>query len=126
MRVLSSVASSQPEFQAFRVDVVPERDSVRVVPVGELDLATVDEVSEQVRELHRAGFRRVVLDLREVSFMDSTGLRLILTLDGEARADGTEFKLIRGRDSVQRVFEICGMVERLPFEGRGATGVNDG
>ncbi len=123
--MVSAAASSQPEFEPvrpFRVDVEPERETVRVVPVGELDLATVDHVGEQVRDLYEAGFDRVVLDLRKVSFIDMTGLRLILALDGDARRYGTDFGLIAGRGSVQRVFEICGLVERLPFGRRGRAG----
>ena len=64
----------------FRVDVHPERDSVRVVPVGELDTATADELQTKLCELREAGFDRVVLDLRELEFLDSTGLRLLVVL----------------------------------------------
>ena len=103
----------------FHVDVQPERDVVRVVPVGELELSTVGAVEEQVAELRAAGFRRVVLDLRELTFMDTTGLKLVLTLADAAREDGLELGLVQGPPAVQRVFELCGVLERLPFAPRG-------
>ncbi len=56
----------------FRVDVHPERDVVRVAPAGELDLTTVCVVDGQVANLRAAGFGQLVLDLRAVSFMDTT------------------------------------------------------
>jgi anti-anti-sigma factor len=63
---------------ALACEVVPERELVRVRPVGELDMATVPVLEAQIRELRGAGFRSVVLDLRKLEFMDATGLSLIL------------------------------------------------
>ena len=73
------------EFEPFRVDVEPARESVRVAPVGELDIATVDKLQAEVTRLLETGFAKIVLDLRGVRFLDSTGLRLVLELDA-ARA----------------------------------------
>ena len=76
------------EFEPFRCDVEPARESVFVRPVGELDLSTVPVVDAQLSELVDAGFRRLVLDLRELRFLDSTGLRLLLSWDAKTRAEG--------------------------------------
>jgi anti-anti-sigma factor len=99
----------------FSVDVVPHRDVVRVAPVGEVDLATVGEVRARVEELLSAGFRRVALDLAEVTFLDASGLHLILELAASARGDGWEFAVIEGAPDVQRVFEIAGVRDAVPF-----------
>lgn len=103
------------EFEPFRVDVEPARDSVRVAPVGELDIATVDKLGAEVARLRESGFNRIVLDLRGVRFLDSTGLRLVLELDAAARADSHELCLIRGADVVHRIFEVTQVVDRLTF-----------
>ncbi len=47
--------------------------------------------------------------------MDSSGLRLLLRWDAEARRDGFSLQLVPGPAPVQRVFELTGMTERLPF-----------
>ncbi|MDP9262358.1 MAG: STAS domain-containing protein [Actinomycetota bacterium] len=107
--------SSRRDFDRFRVDIAPERDTVRVTPVGELDLATVSQLDDQLRELRQAGFRRFVLDLRELLFMDSAGLRLILRFDARAREDAIDVALIAGSPAVQRVFEVSGTLELLTF-----------
>jgi anti-anti-sigma factor len=107
--------TQRPDFVPFDIEVHPERDSVRVCPCGDVDLATVGRVRERVDELTAAGFARVVLDLREVTFLDSTGLRLLIELDREARVDGWELALIDGSTEVQRVFDVTGMRPRLPF-----------
>ncbi len=103
------------EFEPFRIDVEPSRDSVRVAPVGELDLATVDKLRAEVDRLRESGFTNLVLDLRGVRFLDSTGLRLVLELDAAATADGQELKIIRGAPVVQRIFEVTQVSERLKF-----------
>jgi anti-anti-sigma factor len=103
------------EFEPFRIDVEPARESVRVAPVGELDIATVDKLGAEVARLRESGFDRVVLDLRSVRFLDSTGLRLVLELDAAARADGHDLAVIRGSDVVHRIFEVTQVADRLNF-----------
>jgi anti-sigma B factor antagonist len=114
------VTTDQPdpltgEFEPFRVDVEPARDSVRVAPVGELDIATVEKLHAEVVRLRESGFNRIVLDLRGVRFLDSTGLRLVLELDAAARADSHHLSVIRGPEVVHRIFEVTQVAERLDF-----------
>lgn len=102
----------QRQLAPLRVDVRRERDVVRVVPIGELDLATTSELERQLHELRDAGFRRIVLDLRQLEFMDSTGIRLIVSEDRYARRNGGyEFTLISGPPAIQRVLALCGVLE---------------
>jgi anti-sigma B factor antagonist len=99
----------------FQVDVQPEPRGARVRPLGEIDLATVASVRRKIDELIAAGCERVVLDLRGVTFMDSTGLHLGLDADAAARAEGWELLIIEGPRPVQRIFEVTGLRDRLPF-----------
>jgi anti-sigma B factor antagonist len=99
----------------FRIEVYPERDTVRVAPVGELDLAVADSLQCQLEELHESGCRRFVRDLRGLSFIDSSGLSVIIGWNAHANQNGTSFQLIHGPHAVQRVFELNGVTDRLPF-----------
>ena len=103
------------EFEPFRIDVEPTRDSVRVAPVGELDIATVDKLRAEVDRMRDSGFSKLVVDLRGVRFLDSTGLRLVLELDQAATDAGHELQIIRGSDVVQRIFEVTQVSDRLHF-----------
>jgi anti-anti-sigma factor len=67
--------------------------------MGELDLATVPILHAELAALRNAGFRRLILDLSRLEFVDSTGLRCILDYDGEARRDGFTIALIRGPEA---------------------------
>lgn len=100
---------SQPA-PPFRVDVHPERDTVRVAPVGELDLATASLLEEQLHELRSAGFEHVVLDLRELTFIDSSGIRVIVAEHRFAEDTEHEFSLLSGPPAVQRALEVCGLL----------------
>jgi anti-sigma B factor antagonist len=115
-------AAPRETFRPFSIDVEPERDIVRVCPRGDVDLATVGQLREQIEELIAAGFVRVLLDLRGVTFLDSTGLRLVLELYRTSRADGWDLRIIEGPDELQRVFDVTGLRPLLPSVGaRGAT-----
>ena len=99
----------------FRLDVEPERDVVRVCPHGEVDLATIGAIREKVDEMTALGFRRVALDLRGVTFLDSTGVRLTLELREDALSEAWEFAVVEGPAPVQRIFELTGVRALIPF-----------
>lgn len=103
---------SQPA-PPFRVDVHPERDAVRVAPVGELDLATAKLLEEQLHELRSAGFHRIVLDLRDLTFIDSSGIRVIVAEHRFAESTEHEFSLLSGPPAVHRALEVCGLLGLL-------------
>lgn len=111
----SATAEAVLPLTPFRVDVRPNRSQVLVAPAGELDLATVTELREQLTALREAGFREVVVDLRGLTFLDSTGLRLLVA---EARALGAcagRLLLVPGPPAVQRVFAVTGLDAVLDF-----------
>ena len=104
-----------PAYEPFRVDVHHEDTRIRVVPVGELDLASAPEVDEALRAAYGLDGHAIALDLREVIFMDSSGLRLVLRWNAEARDDARAFGVIRGAEIVHRVFEATRVTEHVTF-----------
>lgn len=101
--------------RTFRVEDLQEGDTAVVCPVGELDLSTVARVDERLESLVAGGARRLILDLRRLSFMDSTGLRLVIGWDDRARSSGIAFELVQGEPEIQRLFEITRLIDRLTF-----------
>ena len=83
---------------------------------GELDLSGAGPLEEEIARLVAAdGIARVVLDLRELEFMDSSGLRMVALAARRLSAGDRSLVLVRGRDAVQRVFAITRMDEHLTF-----------
>ncbi len=80
---------------------------------GELDLSTVPKVDEALKRIEAARPPVIVLDLAGVTFLDSTGLRMVVTADQRARAEERRLAVVRGPDSVQRVFAITRLDEHL-------------
>jgi anti-sigma B factor antagonist len=104
--------------EPFTCKVTPERDHVVVALRGELDMATVGAVEQELRRLHDSGFRTIVLDLGGLSFMDSSGLHLVTRWAQEASKDGLVFELEPGPPQVQRLFELTSVIDELPFRSR--------
>jgi anti-anti-sigma factor len=80
---------------------------------GELDLSSVGKVEEELERVEKDGPSVLVLDLSQLSFLDSTGLRAVVTADERARSNGRRLVIVRGPDPVQRVFAITRLEERL-------------
>jgi anti-anti-sigma factor len=94
---------------------VEDRGRDHVVSLsGELDLASAPALVETLAAESADG-ARVVLDLRGLEFMDSTGLRSILMAAKAAHERGVAFALVKGPSAVHRVFEITQTVERLSW-----------
>jgi anti-sigma B factor antagonist len=91
-----------------------DRDGrVYVVLRGELDLSTVAKVQEELRRVEASTPPLVVVDLSALTFLDSTGLRCLITADERAREQGRRVVIVRGPDPVQRVFSITRLEEHL-------------
>jgi anti-sigma B factor antagonist len=88
----------------------------RIELAGEFDMATAPEVERALEQALRAGCHRIVVDLRNLVFMDSTGLVLLARWDLGARLDGCNLALIPGREPIQRLFSITGLDRQFTFE----------
>lgn len=85
---------------------------VRVILAGELDLATAPEADRRLREA-QAEAPRVVLDLDGLTFIDATGLRVLLDASDRATSSGGDLLVRRIRAGVRRLLELTGTEERL-------------
>jgi anti-sigma B factor antagonist len=99
----------------FTFDVSRVRDAAHVRAVGELDMAAAPTLAAEIARLRRDGCKHVCFDLRELTFIDSSGLRFLLETHAEARRDGFSMTVVQGPPAVQRVFELTDTLSALPF-----------
>ena len=99
----------------FRCGAVREGETAAVRAIGELDMEAAPALAAEIAQVRASGCRQVVIDLSELTFLDSSGLRCLLDCYHEARQNGHALALIPGPPAVQRVFELTGTTEHLPF-----------
>ena len=98
------------------VDAEFDRGRVLLSLEGELDLATVPEAEAALMRLeHAPDTATIVLDLRRLAFMDSTGLRFVLAAGARASGNDRRFVIVRGPQNVHRVFRLARLEDRLEF-----------
>ena len=91
-----------------------EPNSVRVAVSGELDLSSALVFEEELRRIEEQSQPALlVLDLRSLKFMDSTGLRLILSAHARAVNRGRKLAIVEGGEAIRRIFRLTGVLERL-------------
>jgi anti-sigma B factor antagonist len=97
----------------FVCEVHREQDLAIVAPAGELDLATRPRVEQQLAELRAAGYEHLVVDLRELEFMDCAGVGMLLEWSESAGIEGTRFSVITNECGVHRVLQLAGAGDAL-------------
>src|SRR5918999_5066943 len=102
-----------PDEIGFSVDVGGGPDGTVVAPRGELDIATQAELRAALERQAEEG--SVTLDLSGLRFMDTSGLRLILETAEASRRGEFAFAVVPGSAAVQRLFDVAGVTELVPF-----------
>jgi anti-sigma B factor antagonist len=97
----------------LRIDVRTEADRVVLALHGELDLLGAPLLERRIEDDDLQTRRILVLDLEDVDFIDSAGLRVILSAHERAQQSDQEFALTKGSEQVQRLLTIAGVDEHL-------------
>jgi anti-sigma B factor antagonist len=108
-------ASRRAEPPSFDIRLVRTHGRVTLVLSGDLDTATTPRLKKYLATLADTHRGVLVIDLRRLTFMDSSGISALVAADSHARRDGLELTIVRGPPQVQRVMEICGLGDVLPL-----------
>jgi anti-anti-sigma factor len=100
---------------SFELRIVQSERGLQIVPCGELDIATAGQLEQAVSRATSDAVPELVLDLRELTFMDSTGLRTLAQANVKAVQAGTALSIWRGPRQIERVLEISGLGPLLPL-----------
>ena len=97
----------------FSVEVHDEDRAVVIGVSGELDLASSPSLERELERGAAAKAELVIVDLRELEFMDSTGLSVLVRAHQRAGEYGQRFAVVKGPQQVQRLLSLTGVADRL-------------
>jgi anti-anti-sigma factor len=100
--------------EQLQIEVRHARDRVILALTGELDMASADLLQQAIDSDGLQGEAMLVLDLQQLQFVDSTGLRIILMALERCRERQQEFAITPGSQQVQRLLSVTGVAEHLP------------
>ena len=98
----------------LHIDIAQRNGATVLSVLGEVDLATAPILDEQISAVEAGDAATIVVDLDRVTFMDSSGLQVLLA-HVLSQQDGGRIRLTRGSPQVARLFTVSGMLEQLPF-----------
>ena len=104
-----------PNGGALTIEVERDGATLLISPRGELDISTTQALDVVLRKGIDGDAPRVILDLRGVSFIDSTGLRLLVFAAARSRNNGDRLRMMRGSEAVERVLLVSGLEQSQPF-----------
>jgi anti-sigma B factor antagonist len=103
------------------LSLADDGDWITVVAVGEVEISSAVDLEARLDQLWQSGRDCVDLDLSKVSFMDSTGLRVLIRTVAHATATESTFRIVAASDEVRRLLRLTGMDAVLPVRPRSVT-----
>lgn len=97
----------------FRVEVRSENGAPLLSVAGELDLASGPTLERELEVAFDGNPGLVILDLRQLEFMDSTGLSVLIRAHNTAQAQGQRLGIVGGSRQVRRLLNLTGVADRL-------------
>jgi anti-anti-sigma factor len=108
LAVRTKKPSMSSTLQPLVVSAVPDRERVHLLVAGELDLATVPRLREELDTLFDVGWPHVVVDLRETTFMDSSGVHALVDARHRAQEQAARMLVVTEPGPVRRTLELTG------------------
>lgn len=93
----------------LRVDIENRADHAVVTAAGEIDASTADTVAGAVNSTLGDGFKQVLLDFAQVTFIDSTGLGMLVKSHRAAEAAGARFAVVHPTPQTRKLIRVLGL-----------------
>jgi anti-sigma B factor antagonist len=106
--------ASSPDMRGKPADIKSKREggSVTVAVAGEIDLSTADQLDAAIRQAEETDTNRIVVDLSALSFVDSTGLSVLLEAIKRTRRDGNRLSFVPSKhEAVTRLLALTDTTE---------------
>jgi anti-anti-sigma factor len=94
---------------------VRDGDTHVITLAGELCLMSAPGLEQELRAVEQTPVQTIAVDLRKLTFIDSTGIRALVHAQRRSWQQGDRLVVVRGAGGVRRTFELCGLADRLAF-----------
>jgi anti-anti-sigma factor len=105
--------SFRRRMESFSIERVDDTVQVHLKLRGDLDLYTSPQFDDALVAVEGEKWPTIVLDLRELNFLDSMALRLVMRTQARAEQDGRRLVIVRGPEFLDRVLELSGLRDHL-------------
>ena len=102
----------------FAVDVRTENGAPLLAISGELDLASTPTLEQELERIRAQRPALIIIDLRELDFMDSTGLSILIRAHQQAQRNGHRLVIVNGSRQIRRLLALTGVADRLTINER--------
>ena len=102
----------------FRLEVRSAGRATVIGVSGELDLASSPALEEELDRVAASDSEMLIIDLRGLDFMDSTGLSVLVRAHQRAEEQGRQLAMVKGPQQVQRLLSLTGVADRLTLVDR--------
>jgi anti-anti-sigma factor len=99
----------------FELTVERRAQDVVLILRGELDLAAKEHYEQELGKLEDESLESLIVDLRELRFIDSTGIKLLLRTFRDSEVNGFTVSFVKGSGQVPELLEATGVAEQLPL-----------
>ena len=99
----------------FELTVTRRAEDVVLILRGELDLAAKEQYEQELEKLEDEGLESLIVDLRALRFIDSTGIKLLLRTLRDSEENGFTVTFVQGTGQVPELLEVTGVAEQLPL-----------
>ncbi len=97
----------------FRLEVRSQGPATVIAVSGELDLASSPTLQEELDRVAASESQMLIIDLRALDFMDSTGLSVLVRAHQQIEEQGRQLAMVKGPQQVQRLLSLTGVADRL-------------
>jgi len=99
--------------EQFSIERLDDTVQVHLKLRRDLDLYTAPEFDDALVAVEGEKWPTIVLDMRELNFLDSMALRLVMRTQARAEQDGRRVVIVRGPEFLDRVLELSGLADHL-------------
>jgi anti-sigma B factor antagonist len=115
------VLHDHPQAHYFQISTEQDGSAAVMRLAGEMDISCEEAFAAALQASLAGGTSELLIDLSNLKFIDSAGLRMLIALWDQSRNDGLDLSMLQGTGQVRRTIEVAGLDDFMPIVDRGSS-----